>query len=963
MAETFSFGNWIRQRRRALDLTQDQLAERVGCSVSAIRKIEADERRPSRQVAELLADTLQIPATDRGTFLKVARMELGFDRLEVIEAPRIAELATPISPAPARSQATAPAATNGGTRSTPTLLNLPRPPTPLVGREVEVARIAEILAGPECRLLTLTGLGGIGKTRLAVATAERLAGSFADGACFVPLAVVTAPESIWTAVGSALGLQVRNADEPKAQLTGYLRSKQLLLVLDNLEHLLEGMAIVADIVQEAPDVRVLATSRERLGLSGEWVLDIHGLGVPAPVPAADGELPANWERSSAVVLFMQAARRANPEFVVQAADYPAIVQICQAVEGIPLGIELAAAWVRILTCHEIATEIERSLDLLATAARDVPQRQRSLRAAFEHSWRLLPEEECNILQALSVFSGGFTRKAGEAVAGATLLSLAALMTKSLAVRTDDGRYDLHDIVRQYAAEKLEKAGEVAAVRRRHWQYFMNLAQAADAARNSPEHMALVDQLELENDNIQSALGYLIDHDLQEAWRLAGVLEAYWYRRPMREAQRWLARLVDLGAQSARPIAPDVRARVLLILATLQASLGDMTAMMHEVLALARQGNERRITALALALLGNEGILGGGFADADAYFAEARHLAEEANDKATLSTVLAQQGETERYQGRYAQAIELYTASLALAQEIGRTDLAVDALFSLAKMALRQGDPQQALALVEPTLPVWEAMHQQIGLASAQILVARAVTMQGDYERARAIIDGAEAIFHDTGFHGNDQFLALLRANVEYALGHVDAARRLYERAIVLCADSFEPIVMTLAQRCVACCALRQGELGDAGEAIEHSKQVCDATHERWVRALLEFTAGQLAWMSDDLGLAEQHYRTGLRQVLLLGDQYAIAEALEHWALAHTVDGRPAQAARLFAAACALRRQIGAPVPPIDRESVESGITAARTALDPDLFAAAWGYGEIQAGLGLQQVVAMALENS
>ena len=312
------------------------------------------------------------------------------------------------------------------------------------------------------------------------------------------------------------------------------------------------------------------TSRERLGLSGEWVLDIHGLGVPAPATAQsqDGsaELPPAWDRASAVVLFLQAARRANPQFVPAAADYGAIVHICEMVEGIPLGIELAAAWVRMLTCAEIAAEIERSFDLLATSARDVPQRQRSLRAAFEHSWHLLPDDERRILQALSVFSGGFTRKAAEAVAGATLVSLAALMAKSLAVRAGDGRYDLHDIVRQYAAEKLEQAGEAAAVRRRHGEYFINLAQEADAARNSPQYMGLVDQLELENDNLQSALAHLLVHDREQAWRLAGLLEPYWYRRPVYEAQALAGAPRRTGrrarpprfARAARPCAPRPR---------------------------------------------------------------------------------------------------------------------------------------------------------------------------------------------------------------------------------------------------------------------------------------------------------------------------------------------------------------------------------------------------------------------
>ena len=636
------------------------------------------------------------------------------------------------------------------------------------------------------------------------------------------------------------------------------------------------------------------------------------------------------------------------------------VRICEMVEGIPLGIELAAAWVRTLTCAEIAAEIERSFDLLATSARDVPQRQRSLRAAFEHSWHLLPDEERRILQALSVFSGGFTRKAAEAVAGASLVSLAALIAKSLAVRAGDGRYDLHDIVRQYAAEKLELAGEAVAVRRSHGGYFINLAQAADAARNSPQYMVLVDQLELEHDNLRSALAYLLLHDREQAWRLAGLLEPYWYRRPVYEAQGWLARLAELGEAPGHPVAPGLRARVLLVLAGFEPNLADLMAMMHGVLALARQAGDRRTTALALGMLGNEGIFGGGFEHSEAYFAEARRLAEEAGDKATLATVLAGQCGCVRYEGHYARAIELYTASVELAQEIGRADLVAGTQFSLAKMALRQGDPLKARTLIEPTLPVWESGHDQVGLANGQILLARALIMQGEFERAAAILDAAQAILHDTGYYGHDQVIAYARGSIEYSLGHLAAAEQLFTRAIELCAVSTEPIVLTLALRGLACCALRHGDLATAQAAVAQSIDVCEATHEKWVRALLEFTSGQLAWRRGDRTLAEDFYRRGLQQVALLGEQYAVAEALEQWALVDVHSGRPERASRLFGAAGALRLKIAAPIPPIDRASIEQGIATARATLAPELFEAAWKFGAAKAEVGLQQVVALAL---
>ncbi len=952
MAETISFGNWIRQRRRALDLTQDALADRIGCSLSAIRKIESDERRPSRQVAELLAETLQIPAANRTTFLKVARRELGYQRLAAADV-------LPGAAPPSAHDGHAP---HNGTPPAAPARTLPTPPTPLVGRAAEIERIGEMLAGADCRLLTLTGPGGIGKTRLAIAAADRLAPHFADGVCFVSLAAVSAPEAICAAVAGALGLRMRPAEEPVAQLTAYLHGRALLLVLDNLEHLLEGVGVIGDVVRGSADVRVLATSRERLGLSGEWVLDVHGLGVPVAAPDGATGTPPEWDRASAVLLFDQAARRTDPAFALHGAAYPAVVRICQAVEGIPLGIELAAAWVRMLSCDEIAAEIERNLDFLATPARDVPSRQRSLRAAFEHSWRLLDEEERAILPALALFAGGFTRQAAEAVAGASLLALAGLMAKSLVERTDAGRYDLHEIVRQYAAEKLAAAGDATAAHERHWRYFLHLAQEADAARNSPQHMALVDQLVAESDNLQAALAWLIDHDVAEAWRLAATLEAYWYRRPVRESLRWLTRVTDAGAQGGDGVAPGVRARVLLILATFQPSLGDTMRQMHGVLALARAGNERRVTALALAMLGNEGLITGEFGQSDACFAEALALARAANDTATLSTVLGEQGESARYEGRYARATELYSESLALAQAIGRTDLIAGVLFSLAKMALRQGDPQRARELTEPTLSVWEALHDRVGLGSAKLSIARAATIQGDFDQAHALIDEAETIFHESGFHGNDQFIALLRGNVAHDVGDIDAARRLYERAIALCADAFEPIVMTLALRGVALCALHQEDLAGAQATIERSRQLCDATHEKWVRALLEFASAQLAWQRGDRAQAEALIRGGLAQVLQLGDQCAIAEGLEQLAGVLLATGRPAAASRLLGAAHAVRERIGAPLPAFARDRVTGAAAAARAALDPAEFDAAWELGATQGQAGSAQAVALALEN-
>jgi predicted ATPase len=345
----------------------------------------------------------------------------------------------------------------------------------LIGREAELAELARLLRDPQCRLLTLAGPGGIGKTRLAIEVACRHQDQFPDGAF------------------------------------NYLRAKESLLVLDNVEHLLEGVDLFAEMLERAPGVKLLVTSRERLNLQGEWVFEIQGLPVP-PTDQAD-----RAEEYSAAALFAQSARRAQAGFELEAEERPSVVRICQMVEGMPLGIELAAAWVPVLTCREIAHEIERGMDFLATTMRDVPERQRSLRAAFDflattmrdvperqrslraafdHSWSLLSADERGVLCRLAVFQGGFEREAGEQVAGASLPSLLALASKSLVRRAESGRYDLHEVVRQYALSHLADDPGGEATRDRHCDFYLALLRDREGALQSAAQREAIREMRL-----------------------------------------------------------------------------------------------------------------------------------------------------------------------------------------------------------------------------------------------------------------------------------------------------------------------------------------------------------------------------------------------------------------------------------------------------------------------------------
>ncbi len=474
-----TFGEWLRQRRRAFDLTQADLAERVGCSVSGLRKIESDERRPSRQIAELLARHLQISPDECPVFVKVAR---GVERVERLGAPGPVSVAGWLGPTPLRPGS-----------------NLPTPPTPLVGREPELAALTGLLCDPRCRLLTVLGPGGIGKTRLAIEAASTQRERFSDGAYFVPLVSLTSPQFIVPAIADALGLVFSGPADPKAQLLNHLREKSSLLVLDSLEHLLEGAGLLAELLQQAPGVKLLVTSRERLNLQAEWLFGLQGL----PVPSLDQVDQA--EEYSAVALFLQSAGRAQVGFELRPEERPWVVHICRLVEGMPLAIELAAAWVRLLSCQEIAQEIERNLDFLCTSARDMPERHRSMRAVFDQSWQMLSAEEQQVLGRLSVFRGGFRRHAAEQVAQVSLSLLTALVDKSLLRRNEAGRYGLHPLIRQYAADCLrEDPDHDRAARDRHSHYYLTMVREREAILHSHRRKEVIGELTVEIDNLRLA---------------------------------------------------------------------------------------------------------------------------------------------------------------------------------------------------------------------------------------------------------------------------------------------------------------------------------------------------------------------------------------------------------------------------------------------------------------------------
>jgi predicted ATPase/DNA-binding SARP family transcriptional activator len=419
--------------------------------------------------------------------------------------------------------------------------NLPRPPFPLLGRGAELTAISDRLADPDCRLVTLLGQGGIGKTHLALEAARHQIGRFRDGVYFVSLASVDAVDGVVPAMAQAVNLTFGEGPGPAEQLLTHLKRKEMLLVLDNLEHLLEVVSLLAEVLRWAPGAKMLVTSRIRLNLQGEYLQPVGGLDYPH---SEDAEDVSGYD---AVQLFLHSARRVQPEVEFKAKDLADVATICRLVRGMPLALLLAATWLRVLTLTEIIREVGEGFDFLAAGWRDVPERQQSMRRVFDHSWQLLSERERRIMGALSVFRGGCTQAAARSVTGATLTELRMLVDKSVLQRTASGRYEMHPLWQQYAAERLaEEPAALEASRCRHCAHYTGvLAEGMSDLRGGRQEAAMA-EMAIEHDNWRAAWEWAVERGQVEGIERAieGLTHFYWRRGRYREAETALSAAVE-----------------------------------------------------------------------------------------------------------------------------------------------------------------------------------------------------------------------------------------------------------------------------------------------------------------------------------------------------------------------------------------------------------------------------------
>lgn len=768
--EKRSFGRWLKRLRIQHDLTQEQLAVRVNCATATLRALEAGTRRPSRDMAERLADLLTIPANERPEFLRLARLPV--------------EPMTPEEPEPE-----VPARPSGAHL-------LPVDLTPLIGRASEIQALSRLLRDEGQRLVTIIGLGGVGKTRVAQQVAFNLQSTFRDGALMVALGSIADIRNVPAAIAEALGVALQQVANVRQRLLELLADRELLLVLDNFEHLLtpaamgdEALHLLGDLLLHAPNLRLLVTSRERLRIQRERIFELQGL----PIPSRQEPI----ESAPAVLLFIERAQQVTGHFALTADNRQAVARICSLLDGMPLAIELAAAWVRLLTCDEIVAEIQRNLDFLALAARDVPVRHHSMRAVFDHSWSLLTVEERNTFAQLSVFRGGFRREAAQAVAGATLPLLAALIDKSLLRKSPWGaqmRYEMHELVRQYAADQLAEREQLRQTAARHCDYVVSLLQRNLNILGSNQLRAINDLLP-EMDNIRAAWQWAAEQRQSAlipamcrvllamcelcGWQREGVALFQAANRALQQGGAMLpADEIALGMVQSHlgyflvrmgPLAealsvlqqsyitlrpyPATLAHTptLYMLGVLHFKLGQFAEArrwLQENHDLGLAHEEQFFPAVAQIYWAQLAQAEGCLDEADQRFAENLAGWRRNGNLSGLSTCLCPFGLLKLEQGDQTMGTALIREGVALARQTGHRTALIMANYALGALTLAQGDGSEAQRILAETVDECEELGDPWLLYRAYLLAGQAALAENQLEAAarsfQEIITGVEA---------------------------------------------------------------------------------------------------------------------------------------------------------------------------------------------------------------------------
>ncbi len=708
--------------------------------------------------------------------------------------------------------------------------NLPPQPTAFVGRQTDLAQIAARIAAPTCRLLTIVGPGGMGKTRLAIQSAQAYTDAdklhFTDGVFCVALAGVAAPDLLVSTIATALDFTFYGSSEPKTQLQDYLRQRAVLIVLDNCEHLLEGIELVSDLLGASSQLKVLATSREPLNLREEWLHPLAGMSYPG----ADTET-APLESYTAVQFFAQCARRMKPDFDLT-AEAAAVVHICQLVEGMPLGLELAATWLKHFSCSQIATEIERNLDFLATTLRNVPERHRSIRALFEHSWNLLSGQEQQVLQRLAVFRGGFDRIAAEQVAGASFSLLVALAEKSLIQVALGERYQMHELLRQFAVERLKASqADYEQVRARHCIYYSTFLLSREESLKGRGQLAALGELEGELENIRAAWKWAVTyHNLDGIDRAMESLELFYIIKcsfgegvtVFQQAAEALAMDEPIGQQGM--IYAKVLAKQGLFQLRLfyemneQDSRTEIRRLLTTSLSILRRLNAQTASAAVLLGLRELAIFEQQYELAEQLVPEIQAIYERTGDRKGMIALLESQGFSASV---YTQKKQYFRRAINLAQAVGDLRQLGQLLNVLGEAHLDSGEYDEAKQLAQAALAARQSVKDRRGVAFSLWLLGESAWRQGNYEEAKQHSLQSLAMFEELGLRWGADYALNNLGNVALLEGDRPLAKRYFMATLVsrLTADTLHHDRVPVALTGVAQVLMAENQLAQAAALL------------------------------------------------------------------------------------------------------------------------------------------------
>ncbi|MCP4415327.1 MAG: tetratricopeptide repeat protein [Chloroflexi bacterium] len=756
--------------------------------------------------------------------------------------------------------------------------NLPLQPTSFIGRNNEVTAIVKLLADSHCRLLTLVGPGGIGKTRLGIEVAAQFVkrekddspiSLFPDGVYLVALQSVASANNIVPTIAGAIGFEFYETRHQTDQLIKYIGKKQLLLLLDNVEHLENAGEPISELLAGMPQLKMLVTSRESLNLQEEWLFHVEGM----PVPDSESEAVDDY---GAVRLFVERARRVRHHFLLN-NERACVVQLCQLVDGLPLAIELAAAWLKSLSCHEIVTEIQKNLDVLETDMRGIPERHRSMRAVFEYSWQLLDHQESALFMALSMFRGGFRREAAEQIAGASLKTLSALVDKSMVAVQENGRYQLHELQRQYGAEHLEKEPDMeTAVHDRHCDYYMAFMDRPFGDFYGYGGKETLQEIDADIDNVQAAWNWAVENGRFQAMHRC-VVGLYHYSF-LRSWHAGVKNAFHDGLNALRRAEPNRERDVTLgLLLTFQGSVDlwmsrpqDAIKLAEESIAILKPHDARYELAGAFVTR----AWGVGFdhsrnpEEAKALMLEAAVLLEETGQHELQGFMYSNVGRLCFNLGQHQESERWEQKSLALSRKINDPRLEASTLGHLARLALMLGRYGRAHQFLLEGLEIANALENHSLIISTLNKLGLVAIATGDFETA-------EHCFQECLARAKEWGKPYEIADNLINLAHLTAVRQEFVLAMALYQESTQ---YTQGSRSLQAerlwglgqIAFGQGTHEEAQRLHEESLQICRENNYRLQKVKNEDALGRIAFAQGLMAKAQNHIKTALQESIAIG---------------------------------------------------------------------------------------------